>query len=169
VNYFPVNRFGGWILGVALLAGVAALPWLLGRTEPVTREGLEAARRKWHQAGIASYNIEFVVSGTESGRYYVEVREGQLTHISRNGQAASPNEPDYWTVNGLFRTIELELDHAEDPAHGAFPEGSELWLRMRCDPEFGFPVRYIRQVTGTTTTGVEIRVRRFEPLRVGRG
>ena len=150
-----------WIGAGVLVAGVVAGPMLIGRTEPVTRERLTAARQQWAAAKLADYDMELDSSGAQTGRYHVEVRGGTLTHITRNGQPADPAQGHYWTVEGLFDTIEEEVDLIEHPSSGSFSQGRQAWLRMRCHPTLGYPLRYIRQVPGTTL-GVEMRVRSLE-------
>jgi hypothetical protein len=164
-----------WVLGIAAVVGLLALVLLPGRTEPVKRERLAAARQQWEAANVASYTMDLDVSGAQTGRYHVEVVDGKLSRITRNGQPADPAAGDYWTVEGLFRTIEEELDAAEQPGGGAFPEGSQVQLRMRCHSKLGYPVRFTRQVklpssrtatgyeTPGATVGVEMRVRSLEP------
>lgn len=139
--------------------------WLVVRegTEPVTRERLGEARARWAAADISSYDMDLQFSGAQSGIYRVRVRGGRLKHITLNDGPANPSEEEYWTVEGLFRIIEEELDLAEDPSRGAFPAGTQVWLRMHCDPDLGYPVRFIRQVPGTNR-GVQIRVLRLAPV-----
>ena len=163
------------------IAGVAAVilsvPYLPGRTEPVTLERLDAARAMWQQANISSYDMDLETSGAQTGRYHVEVRNGQLSLITRNGQPADPAAGEYWTVEGLFRVIEEELDAAEQPKSEAFGPQSQVWLRMRCDAKLGYPVRFVRQVkqasrrTATgyeapgASLGVEIHVINLKPVK----
>src|SRR5262245_4057028 len=99
--------------GVGVIAAaILAVPYLPGRTDPVTREALAQARALWEQAGIINYDLDLETWGVQSGRYHVQVRDGRLVQITRNGTAADPAEGDYWTVDGLFRVIEEELDAA---------------------------------------------------------
>src|SRR5437867_4074850 len=107
------RRAWNWVLGVAAVVGLLALVLLPGRTEPVKRERLAAARRHWEEANVSSYAMDLDVSGAQTGRYHVEVVDGKLARITRNGQPADPAAGEYWTVEGLFRTIEEELDAAE--------------------------------------------------------
>lgn len=145
-------------LGVAVLVSVA---WLLlsGRTEPLTRERLAAAERLWQAADITSYDMDLQTGGAMPGKYHIEVHGGELTKLERNGRPANPAEGEYWTLDGLFRIIEQDLDEA-DRAEAATADRRFVWLRGRFDPQLGYPVHYIKQVPGQPS--VEIRVRRFE-------
>ncbi len=157
------RKLGFWTwtaIGLAV-AGVAIV-LLRGGTAPVTRAGLADAQARWQRAGIRSYDLDLETSGAQTGQYHVEVRGGKLERITRNGQPADPAAGEYWTVPGLFRTIEEELDNAEHPS-AAFPGNAQVWLHAHYDPHLGFPVRFIRQVPGTAL-GVEIHVRRFSPV-----
>jgi hypothetical protein len=147
------------VVGVAAL--IVAVPFLPGRTQPVTRERLAEARRLWDAADIASYDLDFEISGAQTGRYLVEVRDGEATRITRNGQPATPGDSHYYTIDGLFQTIEREFEVSEQSARAAAQ--SPAWVRMRCDERLGYPVHYVGQIPGRSTS-VEIRVHRFEPV-----
>jgi hypothetical protein len=139
---------------VAIL--VLAVPYLGGRTEPVTRDGLERARAKWASAGISNYDLNLETRGAQTGRYHVEVRNRQLASITRDGNAADPAAGEYWTVEGLFQVIEEELEAAERPGSETFGAQSQVWLRARYDSRLGYPIRFVREVKRTgaqTTTG----------------
>ena len=126
----------------AVAATIIVVPLLSGRTEPVTKERLAEAARLWHAAKIANYAMDLETSGAQTGKYHIEVRDGQLARITRNGQAADPASGEFWTVDGLLRMIEQELDAAEHPGKGMFPEQTQVWLRLRYDARSGYPVRY---------------------------
>ncbi len=157
------------------VAVIVAVPYLPGRTEPVTRERLAAARVLWESAAIADYDLELEFSGVQPGKYHVKVRGGTVAELTLDGKPTNSNAPEYFTIDGLFQTLDEYLDHCENPTTGVFPEGSQIWLRMRTHPKLGYPVRFIKQVklpasrgvTGfeasTATEGIEVRVRRFEP------
>jgi hypothetical protein len=159
----------------AVAALILAVPYFPGRTDPVTRERLEGARALWSRAQVKNYDMDLETRGAQSGRYHVEVRDGHLAGITRNGVTADPAAGEYWTVDGLFQVIEEELDAAEQPDNAAFGPRSQVWLRARFDSRLGFPIRFVREVkpaTGPSTTGyvpsaaslgVEIQVRRLTP------
>ena len=161
-------------IGVVLIA-ICAIPYLTGRTEPMTRERLAAAQRLWRQADISNYDLDFDLTGDQTGRYHVEVRGGDVTSITWNGRPTDSHAASYYTVDGIFRTMEEDLDLVEDPTNQAFPPGSQVWLRMSSQPKLGYPIRYVRQVklpaqrsasgveTSSGARGIEIHVTRLTP------
>ena len=151
-----------------------AVPYFRGRSEPVTRERLAAARTQWEQANIASYNMDLETTGAQTGLYHIEVRGGQLIKLTRNGQPMNPGDGDYWTVDGWFQAIDEDLENAERPKTDDASASCQYWLRVRYHPTIGYPMRYIReqkQPSRRTATGyeapggsqsVEMRVNRLE-------
>lgn len=102
----------------------------------LTREALESAESRWASQGVESYTVEISVteSGRELRRVHLEVRSGKLARGvmsvdggERNvdGEAARP-----YTVEGLFRTLEEELE-----------AGKRRYVRARFDAKLGFPDR----------------------------
>ena len=161
-----MRRVRAILAGAAGLLGLVIMVWWIvsHRTEPVTRERLARARASWDAAGITSYDLRFRTSGARNGTYHVEVRDGQAVRIILDGRLANPAEKDFYTVEGLFRTIEEELELFENPPENAVPAGTQVWLRMRCDPHLGYPVRFIRQVPGANL-GEQIHVLSVVPVQ----
>jgi hypothetical protein len=169
-------RIAKWSGIGAIVALIVAVPFFPGRTVAVTRERLAAARSQWRAANIVDYDLDLDVSGVQTGRYHVVVRQGKVADISLNGRPAESNAPDYYTVDGLFQTLEEYLDHCENPSSGVFPPGTQVWLRMRTHPSLGYPMRFLKQEKfparrtasgfeeATTSQGVEFRVTRLEPI-----
>ena len=132
------------------------------RMQSVTTEQLEAARRRWQQAQITDYDMELEVSGAQSGRYDIAVRQGKLQRMVRDGHPASPIQGKYWTVKGLFRTIELELQWQQPPVStGTPPPGNTMVLLARFDSKLGLVREYSRQMTDESRS-VRIRLHRFD-------
>ena len=160
-------------IAAVVMAVIVAVPYLRGRTEPVTRERLAASRERWKLANVASYDMDLETTGAQTGLYHIEVRAGQLAQIIRNGQTMNPADGDYWTVDGWFQAIEEDLENAEKPKTDDAASHCEFWLRVRYHPTLGYPLRYIRQqkqpsrrtATGYEVAGssqaVEMRVLRF--------
>ena len=148
-----------WVIGPTIVVTVAFIPFLFkGRMQPVTAERLEVARAQWHQAHISDYEMEVEVSGTQSGVYQITVRGGDLQHMTRDGQQANPHEGEYWTVEGLFRTIVEEL-HLPDPmAGGPRPSGGQRALLASFDHRLGYPLKFL--VSGRSRS-IQIQVHRL--------
>ncbi len=165
-----------WGAAAAVVLVVVAVPLRPGRTVRVTRERLAAARTLWDAAKIIDYELDWDVSGAQTGRYHVEVRGGKVERLTNNDQPTDSHAPEYFTVDGLFQTIEESLSHCEHPQSGAFPEGTQIWLRMRTHPTLGYPVKFVKQIKlggsrGTTgyeesssARGVEVHVTRLQPI-----
>ena len=147
------------IVAAVALGAVLAVPWLFGGgLDPVTQARLESARARWEHSGVTDYELVVEIFGAESGQYDITVRGGRLEQINRNGEPANPAQGEYWTVDGLFRTIEAEL-HFKDQRTTAqpVPAGSRIFLLGKFDVRLGYPRKFVRQITGTSR-GIEIQV-----------
>jgi hypothetical protein len=148
------------VLGVL----VAALVTRSGRHR-LTTEEYEAAVSRWEKNGPASYNLDLEVSGKRPGKIHVEVRDGQVTHMTRDGvEPAQERTWYYWTVPGQFDTIAEELEMARDPrASFRTSEATEMVIWAEFDRKYGYPTKYERIVLGADfETGW--KVTRFELL-----
>ena len=66
--------------------------------------------------------------------------------MTRDGRTPTQQRTwDYWSVPGMFDTIQTELDAAAD-RDGSFAgqPASQLVLRAEFDPQYGYPRRYHR-------------------------
>lgn len=152
--------------GLAALLGVGV--YLLADREPgmprLERDTLEAAMARWRERGPASYDLDVVISGRQSGDFHVEVRAGRVTACSRNGIAPRPHTWETWTVEGQFDTLQRELDGAADPERIYGAPGAEARQLALFDGELGYPLRYERHVLGADL-GIAWRVTRFSPVK----
>jgi hypothetical protein len=134
----------------------------------VTPRSLAEARRRWEQAGIRDYDLEWMSSGSGHGHYVVTVRGGEVVSIESvlpGGKkvVANSNEPRFFGVEGLFMVIADELlIQLESSAPFGQPKGTKSVLRFTPDPKLGYPRRYRRDVLGTPQS-LAIDVIRFEP------
>jgi hypothetical protein len=143
--------FGSFALGAALVVGVV-IAWQSGnRIAKLTPEALVAAQRRWNEHGPASYNLDVSLSGSQNGSIHVEVRDGEVSTMSRNGIVPHQRRTwEYWTVPGQFDTIEEESEMAKDPTGGfPAPPGAQVVQRAEFDSTYGYPRRYHRSVLGT--------------------
>jgi hypothetical protein len=149
-----------WGLVIVVVAALVAAPFIFGnRLESLTDESLAAARDLWDKAGPDDYDMDVVVSGAQSGRYEVSVRDGKLERLWRDGRPADPAAGEYWTVPGLFRTLEEEMEYARSEAAKGSVERTILLARF--DPQDGHPVQFMRHVAGTQRS-VRIEVESLE-------
>jgi hypothetical protein len=133
------------IIAVGLLLQV----FVAERTPELTEARLEAAQMLWEQNGPRSYDIDLEIRGAQPGSVHLEVRDGSVTAMTRDGRSPQQRTWDVWSVPGQFETLERELVLAEDPQHEMdVAAGTRLQLRCEFDPEYGFPRRYHRYATG---------------------
>ncbi len=156
-----------WWLAVGLGLGMVGGWLIVGRgPDPLTPEGLAAARQRWSAKGLGSYLLEIETRGPAGARQVVEVRDGEVVRMTTGGVEATREAWHFWTVEGLFSFLDTELANAADAerTYGA-PAGSVV-LKARFDPEWGFPARFLRHVLGQRDS-VEWQVLRFAPLPAG--
>ncbi len=154
----------GLLVGIVVSAAVLFIS-LRDTTPALTPAALAAAEERWEQHGPASYDLDLTLEGNRPGTVHVEVRDGQVTRMTRDGVEPKQQRTwAVWSVPGQFETIEQELEKTGDPAAGfQAPAGSRLVQRARFDPQYGYPATYHRIVLGSN---LELRwqVTRFVPL-----
>jgi len=157
--------FIGMLFAVVAIVGVVALlqTFVVQRIPELSEARLETAEDLWQRAGPASYDMDLEIRGAQPGRVHIEVRNREVTAMTRDGRAPPPRTWDVWSVPGMFDTLERELVLAEDPVHEMdAAAGTQLRLRCDFDPQYGYPRQYHRYVSGG---GPEVywRVTRFQP------
>jgi Family of unknown function (DUF6174) len=138
-----------------------------GGGEDVTARSIAEARRRWEQAGIRDYDLEWSSTGLSSAHYVVTVRGGQVESIESilpdgKSMRVRTGEPKYYGVEGLFMIIGDELAQLRTRAPFGQPKGTKAVLRFTPDPKLGYPLRYRRDVLGTPLA-LAIDVIRFRP------
>lgn len=135
----------GILLGVVVVLMVTAMVLLLrsGGTLPIlTETRYNEAYERWQSHGPASYDLEVAVGGDQPGTIKVQVRDGRVTDMTRNGvRPRRKSTWDYWSVPGQFDVIGVDLETA---AKAGQPQSSRLVLRARFDPKLGYPAQYQR-------------------------
>jgi hypothetical protein len=151
------------IAAVVLVGAMAVISLFAAAPIPeLTEAMLEIAEERWQRAAPENYDIDIELRGAQPGTVEVQVRGGEVATLTRDGRTPQPRTWRYWSVPGMFETLERELVLAEDPQHeAAATAGSQWQLRCEFDPRFGYPGRYHRFVSGG---GPEVywRVTRFE-------
>lgn len=137
-----------WICSIILALGLVVGAFVLLREAmvPLNREILDEARDKWERAEIDDYEMVFTMA---DGEYAVRVHAGRITSLTRDGQSTTTHRPMDFTVDGLFDTLERELEAIDDPASPLGGDARTTLLRVRFNPEFGYVERYVRVVGGT--------------------
>jgi hypothetical protein len=155
------------MIALALLAAVAGG---CGRSEDVRPRTLRRAEQTWEQANIKNYELEWTASGPQTGRrgahYRVRVRDGKVQSVEAirpDGQfvAVNTKRPEYFGVDGLFRTIEEEMAQLDTDKPFGQPKGTRVVLQFTPDEKLGFPRSYRRDVMNVPQ-GVAIDVVKFE-------
>jgi hypothetical protein len=150
-------------VAVVLIAVVVLLQTFVAQRIPeLTMERLQKAQELWESVGPAAYDMDVEIRGAQPGLVQIEVRDGEVAAMMRDGRSPPMRTWDVWTVTGMFDTLERELELAEDPEHEMQASaGVQLQLRCEFDPKFGFPRRYHRFATGGAPE-VFWQVKRFE-------
>jgi hypothetical protein len=131
----------------------------------LTRADYDAAVRRWEEHGPADYDLDLELSGNRPGNIHVEVRQGQVAHMTRDGfEPPQKRTWDYWSVPGQFDTLEEELHMAENPAAAFQARGaSHMVMWAEFDPDWGYPRQYDRVVLGADYE-VHWRITRFQAI-----
>jgi len=162
------SRAGKWLVRVGLpllvLGGAVAVFALRGEGEPLTAEALAAARARWEANGPRSYALEIEVSGGQSNRHRVEVRDGAVVSMVTGGWEVELRLGQYWTVEGMLDSLATELRNAAAPerAYGV-SDPSRVELRVVFDEDLGYPRRFLRHVLGGHA-GIQWKVVSFRRL-----
>jgi len=137
--------------------------FVVRRLPPLTAKSLAAAEALWQRTGPASYDMDLVIEGVRPGPVHVEVRDRQVTKVTRDGRPSPPWTWDTWSIPGQFKFLDQELALAEDPVHEMQADPGTQW-RLRClfDSQFGFLRHYQRTVIGSGPP-VAYRVTSFVP------
>ena len=135
---------------VCLVAAGIFLKMFVAERLPELKDGdLEKSEALWERAGPAGYDMDLEIRGTRPGTVHVEVRNEEVVAMQRDGRAPPQHTWRYWSVPGLFETLERELTMAEDPEHEVGAKTGTQWtLRGEFDSTYGYPRRFHRYVSG---------------------
>lgn len=134
-----------WALfcGAFTVGLLGAVLWLREPMGPFTAESLEAATQCWRGANIVDYRIFYRMHGSE---YDVTVEDGLVADVLVDGRPPLAAELDMYSIPGLFRLLQMELENIHDP-HGPFAAGNtQVIARVRFHPRLGYVERYLRSV-----------------------
>jgi len=167
----PGSRLRSLVLGVALGLVVAIVAWAAlmistrKSTPLLTQAAYEAAGERWAKNAPSNYDLDLERAGTRSGKIHVEVRNGEIVHMTSDGVEPRQQRTWFpWSVPGQLDTIGQELEMARHPAasfHNRAITQMVMWAEF--DPKFGYPRRYDRVVLGADYE-VHWWVTRFEAL-----
>ena len=144
-----------------------ALVWVsllsCARGAPLTLDAIESGRQRWRAGGVTDYRMRVKIKSdrTQAGEFRIEVQQGKLHRIARDGESVGMRDP-FYTVDGLFGFLLQELEMAQEPGRfWAAPAGAYIHQRAHFDVDLGYPRRYIRAVGGTEHN-IVITVEDFE-------
>lgn len=157
-----VGMVGGLLITVVALTAV--LLATRSRTPSLTEEALQNAIARWDARELRDYDLDVELGGNRPGAIHVEVRDGQVTRMTRDGvEPRQKRTWAVWSVPGMFDTLAQELDNARRPADAFQSQSaSQMVLWAEFDPEWGYPRKYDRVVLGADFE-VHWTVTRFLP------
>lgn len=131
----------------------------------LTRSEFKKASLHWEKRGPKSYNLDLVLTGSQQGDIHVEVRDGEVTLMTRDGvKPAQQRTWDYWSVPGQMEIIGEDLEAAEQESKGPpTRQRPKLVLRAQFDPKLGYPTTYHRVELGNPAD-TRWEITRFETL-----
>ncbi len=159
------KRPRGWIwffIALAVLGTAAVtLPLLYNLSIQLRPEELTAARQRWEKNGLRDYDLQFQEKITQNGEqtesnWFVEVRDGRPTEVTRDDQKLPASDYPNVTVEGQYAEIErgFQLDQAEGARRN--------YATAAFDQRDGHPVHYVRRVRGSGDR-LEWNVNLFKP------
>ena len=137
-------------------AGGAVL-WYREPMTPLTREVLAAARQRWRAAGVRGYTVRYRMHGSE---YAIEWRDGIVEQASVDDRPPTTTDLNAYSLDGLFDTLEQELDNLTDPAGPFAGHAGTVLMRVRFNPKLGYVERYLRS-SGGHGRGASIEIIEF--------
>ena len=146
----------GFLLGL-----LAAFFYFREPTIPLTQSALAQARQRWKEAAIRAYRATYRMHGS---LYEVDVRDGLVVGFTVNGQTPSVAQPGAYSIDGLFDTLQAELENIHDPSIPLGMPPGNVVARVRFDDHLGYPQRYIRGGTGPSR-GSSLEMLEFRPHR----
>lgn len=129
-------------------------------TEVLTTEALTAAVQRWREGDVRDYRMRFDMHGS---LYKVEIRRGIVETATVDGNPLRSADPGAYSVDGLFETLELELENRSDPRGPFVGQARTMVMRVRFNKELGYVERYLRS-SGGMGRGASIVMLEFEAI-----
>ena len=146
---------------IAFGAGLCAATLALREPmDALTTQGLAAAQKRWHNAGVRAYALRYRM---HSNQYHVAWRDGVVTGVLVNDQPLERGDFKTYSVDGLFDLLESELENLSDPAGPFAGRRESILARVRFNPELGYVERYVRS-SGGIGPGALVVVESFQRL-----
>ena len=137
-------------IGIYLLSGK-----LRAQAMPVLeRERFDQAWEQWQQTGPESYRICIKVEGRQPAEYSCTVHNREVVLATRNERPLTQvRTMGTWSVPGMFDTIEYDVRAIAGEDMTAQQKAvTDLIVRCKFDPEYGYPAEYLRSDFAMKTT-----------------
>ena len=80
--------------------------------------------------------------------YAIEWRDGIVEQASVDDRPPTTTDLNAYSLDGLFDTLEQELDNLTDPAGPFAGHAGTVLMRVRFNPKLGYVERYLRSSGG---------------------
>jgi hypothetical protein len=131
------------ILVVLTLLSITALV-MFNLGQQLKPEQLAQAQALWNDKGPRDYNMVYTLNGSTTGTYRVQVRQGKVVSVIRDGQSVEKRLYVYSSMPALFEFIEDFLKQDAEPGR------RRTFTKAVFDPQDGHLKHYVRRVMGTT-------------------
>jgi hypothetical protein len=130
----------------------------------LTPQMIDEAQKQWNASRPASYRLVVTMEGDrlDKSEYDVQVENGVVTKLTRNGEAVNSFQGQDYSMDGLFSIVREEMDLAGTPAKLGAGSGHAVYLMANFDRATGRLVKYRRAVGGANNS-IDIAVQTFEP------
>ena len=134
------------LMCTAFIVGAGgAFFWFREPMAPLTREVLAAARQRWRAAGVRGYAVRYRMHGSE---YAIQWGDGVVEQATVDHRPPTTTDLNTYSIDGLFDTLEQELDNLADPAGPFAGHAETVLMRVRFNPSLGYVERYLRSSGG---------------------
>jgi hypothetical protein len=125
---------------------------------------IDDAEKQWNANKPASYRLVVTMSGDrlEKSDYDVQVENGIVTRLTRNGSSVNSFQGQDYSMDGLFRLIREEMELSATPVKLGAQAGHAAYLMVQFDRTSGRLLKYRRAVGGANNS-IDIVVQKFEP------
>ena len=128
----------------------------------LTPEMLDRAEAKWSEGKPASYRLVVSMEGdrVERGEFDVQVENGVVNSLKRNGKMVNLKSGEDYSMDGLFKMVRNEMDLARNPSLFGAPAGYSAYLMARFD-DMG-KLQHYRRAVGGISNSIDIQILAFE-------
>ncbi len=162
-----MERWSGLLRGRNILIAIAAFAlgsfgavvWFREPTQPLTRDALDAARQRWRDSDVRSYEARYRMNGSLCE---VRVRDGIVEDLTVDGRMSNTADVRSYSIDGLFGLLDLEITNLNDPTGPFGKNAPSMIARVRFNAQLGYPERYVR--SGGTGRNASIEMVAFRSL-----